>query len=167
MLPGTAAHIALFLGVMGLLLLAGWRDVATRTLPDGVALALAATGAALQLLQGDLGGTLLAAGLVFLGAALIWRLGALGGGDVKLLAACALLAGTTAIPTMLAATALSGGVLSLLYLLGRRWAPSAPARRTAAGRVLRAELWRMRRGGPLPYGLAIGAGTLFSLAERT
>ncbi|WP_426955203.1 prepilin peptidase [Muricoccus radiodurans] len=155
-------------GAAGALLLACWHDVATRTLPDGIAALLALGGAAAQFLAGDLGGSLLVAALVLLGAAVAWRSGALGGGDVKLLAACALLAGAARVPLLLVGTALAGGLLTLPYLLGRRWPPAIPGRAASLpARVWRAELRRIGRGGPLPYALAIGAGTALTLLDRS
>ncbi|MCR0981859.1 Flp pilus assembly protein CpaB [Roseomonas populi] len=138
LLPGAFSLVA-----VALLLLAAWHDLATRLLPDGIALALASGGAAAHLTLGDLGSSLLAAGLVLLGAALAWRLGALGGGDVKLLGACALVAGAAGVPLLLAATALAGGLLALPYLIGRHWPPALPARGVA--RVAR--IWRASCAG--------------------
>lgn len=161
------AHLLLLLLVVGLLGLTCWHDLATRTLPDGIAIAVAAAGIIWQAGSGDLVWSLMAASLVFLGAAFVWYLGALGGGDVKLLAACALLPDASAVPLLLVAMALAGGVLALVYLMGRRVAPAIPPRqRRLPARVWRAETWRLRRGGPLPYALPICFGTLFAMMER-
>lgn len=160
-----ALQLLLVVAVAGLLLVACWQDLATRTLPEGVNITLALLGLALHFHSGGLVAALVAAGFVFALGVLVWWLGAIGGGDVKLLAACALLVGAPGVPVLLLAMALAGGVLSLAYLVGRRW-PPAPVPRAAGlpGRVWRAEARRLGRGGPLPYGLAIAAGTLFTLA---
>ncbi len=95
----------------------------------------------------------------------------MGGGDVKLLAAAALLLPPRLVPGYVLAVALAGGVLGLLYLglgaLLRRRAPRATPRRPATllRRALRAEAWRIRRRGPLPYGCAIAAGALFAVLQ--
>lgn len=162
--PELPLQIAVILLVAGLMAFACWRDLAIRTLPDGLAIGLAVTGIAWQAVLGDLGWSLMAAGLVFCAAGLAWRLGALGGGDVKLLVACALLPGAAAVPQSILITALAGGLLSVAYVLGQRFAPAIPARRGALpARVWRAEIWRVRRGGPLPYAVAVTAGTLVSM----
>lgn len=158
---------ALLLIAAGLLAFACWHDLATRMLPDGITLALALLGLAWQAAFGQLGWSILAACMVFIGAALIWRLGALGGGDVKMLAACALLPNASAVPLLIIVTALAGGFLAAAYLLAQRVAPVGPSEaRLLPTRIWRAEARRMRRGGPLPYAFAISLGTLFSMMER-
>ena len=167
MSDASPLHVLTFAAVALLLIWTCWHDIATRTLPDWIAIAIATLGLIWQIIAGDLGWGLLAASLVFLGAALIWYLGALGGGDVKLLAACALLPSPSAVPVLLVMTALAGGALALLYLAARRLAPAVSGRpRGLAARIWRAETWRMRRGGPLPYALPISFGTLFAMIER-
>lgn len=64
----------------------------------------------------------------------------MGGGDVKLLAACCLWTGTTALPTYLLYTSGLGGILSILLLAGRpvvyttrrACAPISPSRASSA-----------------------------------
>jgi prepilin peptidase CpaA len=65
----------------------------------------------------------------------------------------------------IAAIGLTGGVLALPYLMcRRRIAPPAPVRPSLlAARAWRAERFRLRRGGPVPYGVAIAVGTAFGL----
>jgi prepilin peptidase CpaA len=94
---------------------------------------------------------------VFVGGAMLFSRGWLGGGDVKLLAAAALWAGPAGTPDLLLLTGLLGGVLALLLLLpaGRQFAaavrtlPAQPAER--AERPLSA---------PVPYGVAIAGAAL-------
>ncbi len=107
------------------------------------------------------------AGMLLLVAALFWLRGYMGGADSKLLAAAGLLVAPGSVPTMILATALAGGLLCLPYLPGRvlfarptRGRPSELLRR-----LLRCEHWRLRRRGPLPYAVAIAAGTLFALLQ--
>jgi prepilin peptidase CpaA len=104
--------------------------------PFGLLLALAAGGAVL------IGGTaLFAAGLV-------------GGGDVKLAAAATVWIGARAIPEFLVVTALVGGLLALGILGGR-----ALRRCIGRGRPAMAD-------PTVPYGVAIAAGALWSLAGQ-
>jgi prepilin peptidase CpaA len=160
-----ATQMLIFAVVAGLLLLACWQDVATRTLPEGVNIAVALIGVGLHLAFGGLVAALVAGIFVFAFGFALWWLGAIGGGDVKLLAACALLVGAPGVPVLLLAMALAGGLLSVAYLAGRRWPPARlPRSAGLAARVWRTEARRLGRGGPLPYGLAIAAGTLFTLA---
>jgi prepilin peptidase CpaA len=141
--------------------LACWQDLATRLIANALCALILACGLGLRLLQGDLLPSLLASLLVFVAALSLWWPGWLGGGDVKLLAAVAALPSPAAVPGLLLAVALAGGLLAALYLLlHRRPAAATPRPARLLPRVLRAEARRIRRGGPLPYGLAIGAGTL-------
>jgi len=144
-----------------LLLAAALNDVALRTIPNGASVALVLTGAALRLQDGGIVAGLLLAAAVFGVAVLCWQRGWMGGGDVKLLAATALVVPPLQVGSLLMLTALSGGVLAVLYLiLSRvvRVAPPGGRRRGPLARVLRAERWRICRGAPLPYGLAIAFG---------
>jgi prepilin peptidase CpaA len=161
---GTSmALFALQIGCAGIILAASLQDIVARTIPNGLALTLAVAGIALSALQGHFFGSLLAAGGVFIAAALIWRRGWMGGGDVKLLGASALGIAPGAILTFIAAVALAGGVLAILYLAARSlMSPSRQQRPTGLlARALRVERWRISRGGPLPYACAVAAGVLF------
>ena len=148
-----------------MLVAAALHDAALRTIPNALCALIAGAGIALRLAAGDVWPAVGAAGLVFALACLAWRLGALGGGDVKLLAAASLLVPPASVPTLLLAVALAGGVLALGYLAARHVVPKPPHVRPAgfARRLLRAEAWRIRRGGPLPYAVAIAAGALLTL----
>lgn len=81
----------------------------------------------------------------------------LGGGDVKLLAAVTLWAGSTLALSFLMVTALCGGALALLLKTPvRRWVPAPPAPVEGAlecERVL------------MPYGVAIAGGGLYVAAH--
>jgi prepilin peptidase CpaA len=105
-------------------------------------------------------------GILVLAAATIpWHFGLLGGADVKLLAAAAIVVPTSSLGNLLLAIALAGGVLATLYLILSYLTPRpAPGRRTGLlRRVLKAEAWRIHRRGPLPYAAAIAAGTILTL----
>ncbi len=168
--------IALASGISALLLFAAWRDIATRLIPDTVSLAIAALALGLRGVAG-LGPTLTSVGIaaaLFLLLLLLAMRGILGGGDVKLAAAVALALPPGAAWGFLQATVFCGGALGLAYMAAPRLLPEpTPAASSAAGpqaaplrRIARAEARRLRRGGPLPYAVAIAAGgilTLFAL----
>jgi prepilin peptidase CpaA len=103
--------------------------------------------------------------MVFAVCFLAWLRGWLGGGDVKLAAAFALVPPPGQAAAFVLATALAGGVLALLYTVLVRLVPRpAPGRRTGLlARCLKAEAWRISRRGPLPYAAAIAAGGFYVL----
>ncbi|HEY5299200.1 MAG TPA: prepilin peptidase [Acetobacteraceae bacterium] len=142
------------------------RDVITRTIPNGWCGAIAVLGLAARILDGTLPGGLIAAAAVFALMAIFWRLGFIGGGDVKLLAACALAIPPHLVAALLIDTAMVGALLGLVYLAARNRLPRPGARRPASllARALRAERWRLAHGGPLPYAVAIAAGMAIVLA---
>ena len=94
-----------------ILLLAGVHDLAFRTVPNWMPVALLLPSILLRLMSGSLMLGLLAGLLVFLGGAFCWRRGWLGGGDVKLLAATAVLVPPSLVVNLLLDVALAGGVL--------------------------------------------------------
>lgn len=97
-------------------------------------------------------------GLVFAvllaGGTLLFSTGKMGGGDVKLLAAVGLWCDLGAALTLLPAVFISGGLLALAILLGRVIAPAGAAERVAI----------LKPGSGIPYGIAIAAGALITLA---
>jgi prepilin peptidase CpaA len=171
--------MALLIGIcallpVALLLAAAWWDVATRLIPDGISIALAALGLAVRATDGlaALGLSVATAALLFLVLVLLHARGALGGGDVKLASALALGLPPLATLDFLMATALAGGVLALLYValgaaLGRLPLPVPPLRAQASlpRRILAVEWRRIRRGGPLPYAAAIAIGGTLALVQ--
>jgi len=160
--------IALDCLAAALLIGAAAQDVAARVVGNGLSLALAGVGLALQALAGQALGALGAGAAVFAAAALCWRGGWLGGGDVKLLGAAALLVPPRLVPDLLLAVALAGGGLATVYLLLGRVLPKPAAGRPAKrlARILRVEQRRIRRHFSLPYASAIAAGALFTFLIR-
>jgi prepilin peptidase CpaA len=154
---------SLVLASIVILLAAALHDVIARTVPNWMAATVALLGLATQILHGrPIAG--LAAGLaVFVIAAFCWRRGWMGGGDVKLLGAAAIVVPPGDVANFIAAVALTGAALALVYLGARRVtaAPSAQRPTRLAARACRVERWRIRRGGPLPYACAIAVGFLF------
>jgi prepilin peptidase CpaA len=146
-----------------LLLFSGLHDFAVRTVPNWVSLLLFAVGAALRLIEG--GGHSLAIGLAIAFAVLLltfvfWRLGWMGGGDVKLLTAAAIFVSPMMVPFLISGTAIAGGILSMIYLAGGALVKRPHGARPMGfvRRAIRCEQWRLSRRGPLPYAAAIAAG---------
>lgn len=150
-------------------------DVAARIIPNSVPAILLAVGVGATAMTdaGTLWSSLGAGLAVFLALAIIGG-AALGGGDVKLAAASAVLLGAGRTLDFLLLTTLVGGVLATGYLIARavlRRRPASPCPAPAGSRarrrwavVLAAERRRIRRGAGLPYGVAIASAALMMLA---
>ncbi len=138
-----------------LLLLAALEDLWRLQIEDwlsggvalGALLAVAIDGPAVGLWQ-----NLLLFALVLGIGTLLFTRGWMGGGDVKLLAACALWFDLGQGWKMLVAVAIAGGLESLLVMLLRLLPWPEPLRRRI--------LW-LQRGEALPYGVAIAAGMVW------
>lgn len=162
------AVVPLAAGIV-ILLAAALHDIAARTVPNGMVLALAIAGLLSRIADGTVLLSIIAGLSVFFAAAFCWRRGWMGGGDVKLLGAVATMVPPHAVFSLLAFIAFAGGGLALVYVAGRTLAGKrkidTSGRRPSGlpARVLRAESWRIRRGGPLPYACAIAAGVLITL----
>ncbi|UZW55450.1 prepilin peptidase [Sphingobium sp. JS3065] len=98
-------------------------------------------------------------GTVFLGVfamgcglfALRW----MGGGDIKLMSACALWFDWLGVVPWLVYVTVGGGVLALLLMVGRRLVPQ--------GMREDSSIALFDRKGPIPYGVAIALGTIMAL----
>ena len=148
---------------IAILCAAALHDFAVRTVPNYFSVLLFAAGFALRFLSGGVHGLewgLAASGLMFLLTFIFWRLRWMGGGDVKLLTAAAIFVAPLAVPMLVTFTALAGGALALLFVIGRRVArrPVRARPQHLLPRLLRCEQWRLHRGGPLPYAAAIAVG---------
>lgn len=162
----SAATLFLIVSVP-LLCIAAARDVATRLIPDGISIAIAVAGLVTRGVAGwsdALISLAVAAGLFFLLLLLAMR-GALGGGDVKLMAAMATGLAPADTWSFIVATVMAGGILAVAYLLARHVVPEPNLAPGGAllRRVLAVESRRIRRRGPLPYAVAIAAGGVFLL----
>jgi prepilin peptidase CpaA len=146
-------------------------DVRTRKIPNAIPAAVALFGLTLHAFGGwrDFG---LSAGVgiaVLLAGMIPFSLGLLGGGDVKLLAACACVLGLPYVLPLLVYTSLLGGVLALvvatftgelrtiLTRVGGRIAPTLVPGATATPPT------RTR----LPYAVAIAGGVTWILLGET
>ena len=165
------AVLACAIAASALLLFAAWCDLATRTIPDGISVALAALGLLTRAAEGltPAASSLLVAGGLFAILLPLHARGAFGGGDIKLITALAV--GFSPLSTLdfLVATVVAGGVLGLVYLSLRllpRPSPLAPQPLAwPPRRVFALERRRFSRRGPLPYAVAIAAGGISTLIE--
>lgn len=146
----------LTLGAIGILFAAAACDIAERRIPNGLVLTLVAIGLArilwgLATGEGALTPGADAAGALatFAVGAVLFHLGLVGGGDVKLVAAAALWLGAAAVWPFLLVTAVAGGALAVLFLV----------------RAALAGLARDARPS-LPYGVAIAAGGILASLTR-
>lgn len=149
------------------LLGAALSDIASRRVPNWHSALIAAVGIAARVIAGDLLSSLLLTAFTFAILFGCWTRGWLGGGDVKLLAASALLVPVSTVATLFLTVALFGGLLAVFYLVGRVVGRKHVAGQSVPGsafqRVRRIEAWRIRRGAPLPYACAIAAGCIFTI----
>ena len=161
-----ASELLTLLAAAGLLF-ATLHDIGFRTIPNWVPAALLADGVLLRLLDHRLPAGLACGLSVFALAAICWRRGWLGGGDVKLLGATAILIQPVLVPSFIAAVAFAGGGLALLYLLLERIVPVLHPHRSAPllRRVLIVESRRIHRRTSLPYATAISAAALLILVK--
>jgi prepilin peptidase CpaA len=130
---------------------AAYADIRHFEIPDGWSIAIAALFVVFAVIAPPVepwwAHIAAGAGVFFIGALLFSR-GWLGGGDVKLLAACALWAGFSGLPWLLLGTAFAGGLLALIAVIGRMLADPGV---TYPG---------LKRHGPLPYAVAILGGAI-------
>lgn len=161
----TVLGLALITVSILLFVAAALHDVAARTVPNGLALALALTGVAARALDHTLIAGLIAGFVIFALAAFCWRRGWMGGGDVKLMGAGAMAVPPGGVVNFILVMSIAGALLAVVYLIGRSMPAPPPSLRPASlpARALRIERWRLHRGGPLPYACAIAAGGLFVL----
>ncbi len=139
------------------------RDLMSYEIPNWVSLAIVADFVVLGLAGAaslaDIGWHLSAGAVVLLLGAALFFGGIFGGGDAKLLAACAVWAGWSQLPALCLAVGVLGGLLALIILALRH--VRLPAAWTAAPWLQR--LRAAEQG--IPYGVAIGLGTLAVLRD--
>ncbi len=154
------------IAIAGILLLAAARDIMTRTVPNWMPISLAVLCTVLAAADVRLVWGLGFGLVVFVMCFVFWRRGWMGGADVKLLGAAAIVVAPAAAGTFVIAVSIAGGILAMAYLAGRFILPHPATRRPRRllPRILRIETWRIRHHGPLPYACAIAAGTIFVLS---
>jgi prepilin peptidase CpaA len=160
--------IASFLEIL-LLLYVAMIDIATRLIRNEICLVLALLGIAGQFASPmQVAGSLIAATILLMLLLVIHRRGRIGGGDVKLLVALAIGLPLMGVMQLLTITALAGGVLALVHLMMRLlpYPRLAPAGSSFVRRVYAIERWRHLRYAPLPYGVAIACGGIWTVFSR-
>lgn len=135
-----------------LLLAAAACDLRSRTIPNGLNLAIALLAIPFWFASGlapwpDMALQIGVASLVFAFFAAAFAIGAMGGGDVKMVAAVALWLPWQAVLVMLVIMSLAGGVLTAALMVRRR-------------------LVRGEKPIEVPYGVAIAFGGLWLISER-
>jgi prepilin peptidase CpaA len=156
-----------------LLGLAAWQDLSRRRVPNAIVVAVMVLWTAHALSSGPAGAVEavgVATAVLAVGFA-AWRLGCVGGGDVKLTAALGLWAGAQHVLPMLLVIAVAGGVLAMIFLVLRHPACtiilSRPRLAAAASLALGASPAAPAEAGrpmdssasaTLPFGIAIAAG---------
>ena len=159
--------MGLALAATALLVYAALHDLAVRTVPNWLSALLLLIGLCVRLQDHSLMMGLVIAGATFRVLFIIWLLGGMGGGDVKLWAATALLIPPLMQPELafFLRVVVFGGVLAIVYLSLCRLVPRPRASNQGGllRRVLRAEAWRIGRRAPLPYACAIAGGAIVTL----
>jgi prepilin peptidase CpaA len=156
-----AAEFLVLIVLPAMLAIAAASDVISFTIPNILQLALSAAFVMFAIAAG-LGVTpflqhLLAGCLGLAFGFVLFARGYIGGGDAKLLAACALWLGFHDLIAYAVVTGLCGGMLALAVLAIRRWPlPIALMRQSWAARLHDPE-------NGLPYGVALAAGMLLVL----
>jgi len=143
----------ILLGLLAAALLACcWWDLKTRTIPNWLNLAIALGAVAFWVAVGlpvwpEVALRVAVAFVTFWVFAAAFAMGAMGGGDVKLIAALALWLPWQAVLVLLFLMSIAGGVLTLGYLI-------------------RHKLARREEKLEIPYGVAIAFGGLWLISER-
>ena len=144
---------SILLGLLAaLLIVAAVFDLRSRNIPNGLNLAIALLAIPFWWAAGlapwpDMALQVGVAALVFAAFALAFALGAMGGGDVKMLGALALWLPWQAVLALLVIMSLAGGVLTLIMVIRQRLA--------------------RKEGRPeIPYGVAIAFAGLWMIGQR-
>lgn len=161
MISGELARALVGLGLLTLLLRAAWTDLQYRRIENRICAAIVALWPVYALLSPVHPiAALTIAFAIFAAAIALWRLGYLGGGDVKLLAAVGLWAGPENALQFLLVTGLAGGLLALVLIWHRQigWALLVPIQATVSSLLPRLSPPAFPEQATLPYGIAIAAG---------
>jgi prepilin peptidase CpaA len=148
-----------------LLLYVAMMDIATRSIRNEICLMLAVLGIAGHFASPiQVAESLVAATILLLLLFVVYRRGGIGGGDVKLIGALAIGLPLMGVIRFLTITTLAGGVLALVHLM-MRLLPNPklpPAGSSLVRRVCAVERWRNLRHAPLPFGVAIACGGIWT-----
>ena len=150
-MPGVVADILVAI-LAAMLLVAATGDLRARIIPNWLNAAIALLAIPFWWLSGlplwpEVVAQIAIAAGVFAVFAIAFRIGAMGGGDVKMVAALALWLPPLAVLKLLVIMSLAGGVLTVAMLVRHRLAK-------AGGRL------------EIPYGVAIAFGGFWLIGER-
>jgi prepilin peptidase CpaA len=150
-----------------LLLCAAMTDVAARSIPNKITalLAVLAMGRLPLFDPSLLMVSVVTTVVLFTVLVILYARGYIGGGDVKLLSSVAIGLSFTSLLQLLTTMSFAGGVIALLHLVLRQLPRPTlpPAGSSFLRRVYAIERWRNLRRAPLPYGVAIAAGGIWTL----
>ena len=137
-----------------------WRDAAEYTISNHLnAFVLALFIVGLFVLPIAAMHAVTVAAIVFAVGLVLFNLGLMGGGDVKLIAVLSLWAGWPGTGKLLIVTALLGGLLALVLVPLRRIIPPLWLKRAPTKNLPRI----LTRQQPIPYGIAIAGAFLYML----
>jgi prepilin peptidase CpaA len=155
-------EIALFLVFPVLLAAAAIFDASSMIIPNWLNALIAALFVPVALAghmeMSAIGWNLALGAVVFAIGAGLFLLGVMGGGDVKMIAACSVWLGLPMMVPFLLYTAIAGGALAAVALVARRIAPAGVS---DAGWTR----WLTERKSGVPYGIAIAAGAILVWSE--
>lgn len=154
----TYLFLASILLALCLTTLAAWSDMRSLTIPNWISLAICAIYPVVVLtspIPVDWLWSLFVFFSVFVIGFLLFVIGALGGGDVKLISALSLWAGLGGLGPFILTTVLAGGLLVPIFLF--RGAKSDQNNDAGFLRKIRTQL---RAKLKIPYGIAIAAGSV-------
>jgi prepilin peptidase CpaA len=154
--------IVLLLGI-GIFIFVAYGDIRTRRIPNEFIVGILALAAFRMALTGTPSSalyTLLAAAALFVGTFLLFWRGLLGGGDVKLIGATALLVGYHELFEFLFVMSVAGALIAMAILAQDRLARRRATTPAPEGRETPAQL-------TVPYGAAIAAAAIVSLLAQS
>lgn len=159
-------HLLLLFGLLSLTVAATVTDLRSFRIPNRISLAVAALFPVYVLAGfGDARSGLLAGGMVFAVGLVLFARGWMGGGDVKLLTAVSLWAGTELVLPMILIVSLAGGIMSIA-----EWVRTGGLMRILSRYIptigLGSSLTTARDDVVVPYAAAILAGTLYVVASK-
>lgn len=164
----AAVTLTMLLASGFVLLLAAGHDIVSRTVPDWMSHLIAVFGLTASFADGRLFVSLGFGAGIYVFMRVLWSFGMIGGADVRLLGAIGIVLPPSLLWPFVVAMSVAGAVHAISYILARRVVtppPPLPGYKLRARwllpRGLRAERWRICRGGPLPYACAIAFGFLF------
>lgn len=162
----------LYLAV-GIFIAVAYHDVRTRRIPNALSLAMGALGLMRIALSQDavIGSyTLAAAGLIFAITLALFRYGAIGGGDAKLVPATVLVIGHSDLLGFLFLMSLWGGALALATIVFEKLVLRLRRLRSLAFSLSATEIDRLQpppKASTVPYGFAVAAaGVMTLIASR-